>query len=92
VTGDDDVVAVVPDDEARELVAGARPGHAVPGVRLEESAVRRADEDAPVLAEELVGPEVERCAHVRAAVDIRVIDTLVVDEEALQVTTAAHQT
>jgi len=86
------VVALAPDNQSRERVAGARSGHTASGVWLEEGAVGRADEDATVLAEELVGPEVEWCADVRAAVDVRVIGALVVDEKALQGATAARQT
>ncbi len=41
-----------------------------------------ADQVAAVLAEKLVGPQVERGARVRAAVDVGVVATAVVDEEA----------
>ena len=54
-----------------------------PAVGLVQSAVGRADEVAAVLGEEFVGPEIERRAHVGAAIDVRVIPAVVVDDEAV---------
>src|SRR5439155_692007 len=82
-------VALAPQGQARERVAGTRAGRAVAGGGLVEGAVRGANERAAVLGEELVGPEVEGGADVRAAVDVRVVFAVVIDDESLDTAPAA---
>src|SRR5213080_2324496 len=79
--GDDESVAVAAQGQARQRVAGARARRAIARGRFVERAVRGADERAAVLGEEVVRPEIERCADVRAAVDVRVVLAVVVDDE-----------
>src|SRR2546425_2807314 len=64
---DDDLVAVAPQRERGERVADARARGARARGGLGDGAVGRADEPAAGLAEELVWPEGERRAPVRAA-------------------------
>src|SRR5207247_3977486 len=64
-------------------VSDAGAGGAAPGGRLEDGAVGRADQRAAVLGEELVRPEIERRADVRATVDIRAVAAIVVHDEAV---------
>src|SRR6267378_1022387 len=87
--GDDDGVALAPQRQARERVTGARAGRAVAGGGLVERAVRGADQRAAVLGEEVVGPEVERGADVRAAVDVGVVVAVVIHDESLEAAPAA---
>src|SRR2546425_3728347 len=81
-------VAVAPQGQAGEGIARARAGGAVAGGWLVERAVRGADQRAPVLGEELVRPQVERRADVRAAIDIRVVFAAVIDDESLDAAAA----
>src|SRR3970282_2151329 len=79
---DDEEIALEAHGQRRQTVARARSAGAEPRVRLVERAVRRADQGATVLGEELVRPEGERRADVGAEVDVRAVAAVVVHDEA----------
>src|SRR5438876_1223670 len=70
----------------------SRPGWATPGERTsrarrgptrDPSAPGRASRRRPVLAEELVRPQVERGTDVRTAVDVRAVAAVMIHDEAV---------
>src|SRR5262249_22728708 len=89
--GDDDRVALAPDVEPLEAIADTRAADAASGARLVDRAVRRADERAAVLGEELVRPEVERRPDVGTTVDVRVVAAVHVHDEGVDGPGAARQ-
>src|SRR2546428_290797 len=74
-------VAVQTERQAAQAIAHARPGRAEPGRGLVDCAVGRTDQGAAVLGEEVVRPEVERRADVRAPVEVGVVAAVEVDDE-----------
>src|SRR5439155_14621863 len=77
-------IPVQANGERIEAPAAARSSRTVAGVRREEGAVGRADEEPAILREELVRPPVERRAGVDAEVHVGVEPALEVDDEALE--------
>src|SRR5439155_25602965 len=75
-------LAVVLDPERLEPGAGAGALDAEAGVRLEHGPVGRADQVAAVFGEELFGPPIERVPGVGTAIDVGVVATVVVHDEA----------
>src|SRR5262249_15570811 len=87
----DDSAVLDLDHERPESSTAARTSGAAPAVRLVERAVRGADQEPPVVGEELVRPPVERRSGVRAPVDVGVVATLEVDHEPFRLRSAPAQ-
>src|SRR3989449_8086311 len=85
-------VAVHAERQAAQAIAHARPGRAEPGRGLVDRAVGRTDQGAAVLGEEIVRPEVERRADVRAPIEVGVIAAVEVDDEPAHAAPAALET
>src|SRR5207249_246167 len=85
-------IAVEADGQTLERVAHARTLDASAAGRLEDRAVRRADEIAAVLGQEFVRPQIQRRADVRTPIDVGGISVLVMHDEAVERASATRQT